>query len=511
MRTFAALGTVLILLVSVFAFSAAAQNPGHGASQIGPGTFAGSGTWTFPGNIVASGTICGSAGCAGSGGTGGTCSCPWTSQSWGLQYAGTAGVTDNLRAQQICDENGANCKDISTGWSTGGTSYWTAATLQGVSGISYNSYIGAAKYCDTGGTTCKSITEMGGTGTCTCPSIWTEPAAGITYYMGNVGIGKSSGISQKLDVAGNIVATGTICDTSGNCVNNGRTQWSSATGGINYASGRVGIGTAAPSQQLHVAGNVLASGNLMASQICDETGANCKDISTGWSSGATSQWTGTTSLYYNGNVGIGVTSAPTDRLVVTGGRVEISTATEATESAGTGALEIADSLRIDGDEIITNSGTTLYLQNGNNGGDINIGGGNLYVNQNPNNPGNVGIGTTSISGSLKLDVEGQVGATQYCDASGGNCHTITDLAGVTASELGREERSANRASCSVQELLVSCSSGKVPVGGGCAIGSATGNQYIERSTPTSNGWSCWFGGDNIATVGCSAYAICINA
>jgi hypothetical protein len=37
--------------------------------------------------------------------------------------------------------------------------------------------------------------------------------------------------------------------------------------------------------------------------------------------------------------------------------------------------------------------------------------------------GNVGIGTTTLSAGLKLDVEGAVGATQYCDQNGANCRT----------------------------------------------------------------------------------------
>ncbi len=35
--------------------------------------------------------------------------------------------------------------------------------------------------------------------------------------------------------------------------------------------------------------------------------------------------------------------------------------------------------------------------------------------------GNVGVGTDSVSSGLKLDVEGKVGATEYCDENGANC------------------------------------------------------------------------------------------
>ena len=40
--------------------------------------------------------------------------------------------------------------------------------------------------------------------------------------------------------------------------------------------GKVGIGTNSPASELDV------SGTVRAQQLCDETGANCKDISTGW-------------------------------------------------------------------------------------------------------------------------------------------------------------------------------------------------------------------------------------
>ena len=39
----------------------------------------------------------------------------------------------------------------------------------------------------------------------------------------------------------------------------------------------------------------------------------------------------------------------------------------------------------------------------------------------------VGIGTSTINGSLALDVEGAIGATQYCDQDGDNCFTHADV------------------------------------------------------------------------------------
>ena len=49
--------------------------------------------------------------------------------------------------------------------------------------------------------------------------------------------------------------------------------------------------------------------------------------------------------------------------------------------------------------------------------------------------GNVGIGTTNPSsgtgGQLKLDVEGKIGATEYCDENGDNCIAAANLGGAT--------------------------------------------------------------------------------
>jgi hypothetical protein len=48
--------------------------------------------------------------------------------------------------------------------------------------------------------------------------------------------------------------------------------------------GNVGVGIAYPSERFSVAGNVNVTDNITAKYICDETGANCKDISAGWGS-----------------------------------------------------------------------------------------------------------------------------------------------------------------------------------------------------------------------------------
>jgi hypothetical protein len=114
----------------------------------------------------------------------------------------------------------------------------------------------------------------------------------------------------------------------------------------------------------------------------------------------------------NDRVGIG-TFQPDYRFHVATGRAEITEANEATGTINSGVLEIANSLRMDGDEIITNTGTSLNLQNGNNG-DLSIDGNTLYVDSSTNN---VGIGTISPSDKLVI-TGGRVEITTQTEATG---------------------------------------------------------------------------------------------
>ena len=90
---------------------------------------------------------------------------------------------------------------------------------------------------------------------------------------GNVGIGTSVP-SAKLEVAGDIKsrgdiqADGQVCDGNGDCIGDASSSLWSASGGNTYiTSGNVGVGTASPSSKLDVRGNIKASGS-----ICDGAG-----------------------------------------------------------------------------------------------------------------------------------------------------------------------------------------------------------------------------------------------
>ncbi len=104
----------------------------------------------------------------------------------------------------------------------------------------------------------------------------------------------------------------------------------------------------------------------------------------------------------DGKVGIGTTS-PTSLFHVSDGRVEFSLVQDASGTAGSGVLEIGSSLRIDNNEIITNMGTVLFLQN-DNGGDLSVDQGTFYVDGANNR---VGIGTSSPTKG-KLEISGFV-------------------------------------------------------------------------------------------------------
>lgn len=85
--------------------------------------------------------------------------------------------------------------------------------------------------------------------------------------------------------------------------------------------------------------------------------------------------------------------------------LKIEGSTDASKTAGSGALEIAGALRLDGNEIITNANKILYLNYDNNG-DISMDGTTMRVDASANS---VGIGFTAPQS--KLEVRGTVRAT----------------------------------------------------------------------------------------------------
>ena len=109
------------------------------------------------------------------------------------------------------------------------------------------------------------------------------------------------------------------------------------------------------------------------------------------------------------------------------GRIEAVASTDASGTAGTGVIEVDGSLRIDGNEIITNTGTTLYLQHDNNG-DLRVDNNTLVVDASANR---VGIGTTTPRAGLDIKGAGLPNSFIYLDTN-----AINQDAGIRLYENG---------------------------------------------------------------------------
>jgi len=154
-------------------------------------------------------------------------------------------------------------------------------------------------------------------------------------------------------------------------------------------------------------------------------------------------------------VGIG-TNNPGVKLDIMGG-------TDASGLTNSGFLEIGGTLRFDGNEIITNTGTSLVLQNDNNG-DLQVDNGSFYVDSSTNR---IGLGTKTPG--VRLDI---VGTT---DASGATNTGLLELGGtlrldgneiVTNTETSLSLQAGNNGDLKVDTdtLFVDASAGRVGIG-----------------------------------------------
>lgn len=191
-------------------------------------------------------------------------------------------------------------------------------------------------------------------------------------------------------------------------------------------NGNLGVGLNNPSTRIEAVFNPLDNfATIKATGIYDAHGYLGVQGQTGFDGITTANWNG----QEIGVTGISVGTSTTDNFGVIGhsnyvgiraehtngtnwaelgttnyggafnGRVELFSTTDASGVADTGVLEIGNSLRIDGNEVITNTDTQLYLQNGNNG-DLSVDSSTLFVDASTNR---VGIGDTTPD--AKLDIE----------------------------------------------------------------------------------------------------------
>ena len=186
-------------------------------------------------------------------------------------------------------------------------------------------------------------------------------------------------------------------------------------------TGNVGVGTASPTQALHVVGNIYATGDITCGGSCGEG-----------SGGGTSQWTTTGSdIYYNaGRVGIGTTT-PSQKLEVSGtnnllalratsgyvGYVLYSGAAEVGDFGYAASAGQFGNGAAAGDTVLTNIGSSSKLDFAT--------GPTPTVRMVVDASGNVGIGTTTPSYTL------HVNGTAYATGAAGALSDVRDKTHIT--------------------------------------------------------------------------------
>jgi hypothetical protein len=229
-------------------------------------------------------------------------------------------------------------------------------------------------------------------------------AAGLIVSSGNVGIGTASP-GAKLEVAGQVKITGGTPGAGKILTSDasGLATWTTPAGGggwtddgsavrLTTSTDNVGIGTASPSEKLHVNGNIYVGGNWYKS-------GNLTSVNN-----AISVWGGTGGMIVGNSggltVGMGMTSAGAAGIgIAQGSTVRGSFYTDdnetgmATYTGGPSAARIyaESSASFAGAEIIV--GKTGYIDLKTNGGV-----GRLFINSS----GNVGIGTASPGAKLEI-------------------------------------------------------------------------------------------------------------
>jgi len=106
----------------------------------------------------------------------------------------------------------------------------------------------------------------------------------LNNASGKVGIGTINP-AEKLDVVGNIKASGTVCDSTG-CIGSGESSlWIESGSDVYRDSGNVGIGATNPQAKLEVNGNIIAADPTVSNHVAtkayvDASGGSVAEVCT---------------------------------------------------------------------------------------------------------------------------------------------------------------------------------------------------------------------------------------
>jgi hypothetical protein len=301
-------------------------------------------------------------------------------------------VNGTIRAPEICDESGANCKDISLGWGSASSEaiFFSCSNAQSANSSNLPCY-GAASNGGRGNSTYRAISCNYETGNYTVNFLTWTGSAWQFYSGGWFNCTDNTVRVMKMDATGGSYTT----------------QWSAATGGINYASGNVGIGTTSPVSLLDVNGAIYqrpaaaaGTGNYIQS--------NASNSQSTTSLNAGLLLFGTSGSYYGLDLGYNVSSTRFRTRIFAPSGQDIAFSTAATTPTSQSNF------------------TDLMVINATNG--------------------NVGIGTTAPGNLLHVygSVNGEVGAKVNNANTGTSAYTILRVANDTASNMNLFLNSSTR-------------------------------------------------------------------